>query len=143
MQPVQYFVPVFYKCCRRGACVSAKYMAEVQGYYKEYGINASYLEGESVVNTVGTGQCLWGTDHIATMLVPVTNGFLIVSKHKVIRKDGCVNLSAFHSSHRSRAVGNIAFTERALKEIAEDYIRLGIIEDKDMTADKVMVLLLF
>ncbi len=57
-----------------GACVSAKYMAEVQGYYKEYGINASYLEGESVVNTVGTGQCLWGTDHIATMLVPVTNG---------------------------------------------------------------------
>ena len=33
-----------------------------------------------------------------------------------------------------------AFTERALKEIAEDYIRLGIIEDKDMTADKVMEL---
>lgn len=57
-----------------GACVSAKYMAEVKGYYKEYGIKASYLEGESVVNTVGTGQCMWGTDHIATMLVPVTNG---------------------------------------------------------------------
>ena len=57
-----------------GACVSAKYMAEVQGYYEEYGINATYMEGESVVNTVGTGQCLWGTDHIATMLVPVTNG---------------------------------------------------------------------
>ena len=57
-----------------GACVSAKYMAEVQGYYKEYGINATYMEGESVVNTVGLGQCLWGTDHIATMLVPVTNG---------------------------------------------------------------------
>lgn len=57
-----------------GACVSAKYMAEVNGYYEEYGINATYLEGESVVNTVGTGQCMWGTDHIATMLVPVTNG---------------------------------------------------------------------
>lgn len=57
-----------------GACVSAKYMAEVQGYYEEYGINAVYMEGESVVNTVGTGQCMWGTDHIATMLVPVTNG---------------------------------------------------------------------
>ncbi|MGN1192446.1 MAG: ABC transporter substrate-binding protein [Dorea sp.] len=57
-----------------GACVSAKYMAEVQGYYEEYGINATYLEGDSVVNTVGTGQCMWGTDHIATMLVPVTNG---------------------------------------------------------------------
>lgn len=57
-----------------GACVSAKYMAEVNGYYEEYGINATYVEGESVVNTVGTGQCMWGTDHIATMLVPVTNG---------------------------------------------------------------------
>lgn len=57
-----------------GACVSAKYMAEVQGYYEEYGINATYLEGDSVVTTVGIGQCLWGTDHIATMLVPVTNG---------------------------------------------------------------------
>lgn len=56
-----------------GACVSAKYMAEVQGYYEEYGINATYMEGESVVQTVGTGQCQWGTDHIATMLVPVTN----------------------------------------------------------------------
>lgn len=57
-----------------GACVSAKYMAEVQGYYEEYGINAKYKAGSSVVETVGTGQCMWGTDHIATMLVPVTNG---------------------------------------------------------------------
>lgn len=57
-----------------GACVSAKYLAEVLGYYEEYGINATYLQGGSVVDTVGTGQCLWGTDHIATMLVPVTNG---------------------------------------------------------------------
>ena len=56
-----------------GACVSAKYMAEVLGYYEEYGINASYVEGSSVVETVGTGQCMWGPDHIATMLVPITN----------------------------------------------------------------------
>lgn len=56
-----------------GACVSAKYMAEELGYYEEYGINASYVEGSSVVETVGTGQCMWGTDHIATMLVPITN----------------------------------------------------------------------
>lgn len=57
-----------------GACVSAKYQAEMLGYYEEYGINAKYLAGGSVVDTVGTGQCMWGTDHIATMLVPVTNG---------------------------------------------------------------------
>ena len=57
-----------------GACVSAKYLAEELGYYEEYGSNATYVQGGSVVETVGTGQCMWGTDHIATMLVPVTNG---------------------------------------------------------------------
>ncbi|MBY0758142.1 MULTISPECIES: ABC transporter substrate-binding protein [Sellimonas] len=57
-----------------GACVSAKYLAEQLGYYEEYGINATYVQGGSVVETVGTGKCMWGTDHIATMLVPVTNG---------------------------------------------------------------------
>ena len=57
-----------------GACVSAKYLAEELGYYKEYGINAAFVQGGSVVDTVGTGKCMWGTDHIATMLVPVTNG---------------------------------------------------------------------
>ena len=57
-----------------GSCVSAKYQAEQLGYYEEYGINAKYLAGGSVVDTVGTGKCKWGTDHIATMLVPVTNG---------------------------------------------------------------------
>lgn len=57
-----------------GACVSAKYQAEALGYYQEYGINAKYLKGGSVVNTVGTGQAMWGTDHIATMLVPVAKG---------------------------------------------------------------------
>jgi len=57
-----------------GACVSAKYIAEALGYYKEYGINASCIQGSSAVETVGTGKCKWGTDHIATMLVPVANG---------------------------------------------------------------------
>lgn len=31
-----------------------------------------------------------------------------------------------------------AFTERALREIAEDYLRLGIITDSDLTADDIM-----
>lgn len=57
-----------------GQCVSAKYLAEQLGYYKEYGINAKYVQGNSVVETVGNGKALWGTDHIATMLVPVTKG---------------------------------------------------------------------
>ena len=57
-----------------GACVSAKYQAEALGYYEEYGINAKFLKGGSVVTTVGTGQAMWGTDHIATMLVPVAKG---------------------------------------------------------------------
>lgn len=79
-----------------GACVSAKYLAEELGYYKEYGINATYIEGESVVNTVGTGQCLWGTDHIATMLVPVTNGVdmtFVAGSHM-----GCKSIYVFNDS---------------------------------------------
>ncbi len=79
-----------------GACVSAKYLAEILGYYEEYGINATYLEGESVVNTVGTGQCLWGTDHIATLLVPVTNGVdmtFVCGSHM-----GCKSIFVFNDS---------------------------------------------
>ena len=57
-----------------GQCVPAKYLAEQLGYYKEYGINAKFVQGSSVVETVGNGKALWGTDHIATMLVPVTKG---------------------------------------------------------------------
>lgn len=79
-----------------GACVSAKYLAEELGYYEEYGINATYLEGSSVVDTVGTGQCKWGTDHIATMLVPVTNGVdmtFVCGSHM-----GCKSVYVFNDS---------------------------------------------
>lgn len=79
-----------------GQCVSAKYLAEQLGYYEEYGINATYVEGESVVNTVGTGKCLWGTDHIATMLVPITNGVdmtFVCGAHM-----GCKSIFAFKDS---------------------------------------------
>lgn len=79
-----------------GQCVSAKYLAEQLGYYKEYGINATYVEGSSVVDTVGTGKCMWGTDHIATMLVPVTNGVdmtFVCGAHM-----GCKSIYAFNDS---------------------------------------------
>ncbi len=56
-----------------GNCVSAKYMADVLGYYQEYGLNVDIMQGDSVSVAVGTGQALWGTDHIATLLVPITN----------------------------------------------------------------------
>ena len=56
-----------------GNCVSAKYMADVLGYYEEYGINAKIVQGDSTYMAVGTGQAMWGIDHIATMLVPITN----------------------------------------------------------------------
>ena len=36
--------------------MSAVYLAEALGYYEDYGINAEYIEGESVVITVGTGE---------------------------------------------------------------------------------------
>lgn len=79
-----------------GACVSAKYLAEELGYYQDYGINATYVEGDSVVNTVGTGKCMWGTDHIATMLVPITNGVnmtFVCGSHM-----GCKSVYVFNDS---------------------------------------------
>ena len=79
-----------------GQCVSAKYMAEQLGYYQDYGINATYVEGESVVNAVGTGKCMWGTDHIATMLVPITNGVnmtFVCGAHM-----GCKSVYVFNDS---------------------------------------------
>ena len=79
-----------------GACVSAVYLAEQLGYYEDYGIHAEYIEGESVVTTVGTGKCMWGTDHIATMLVPVTNGVemtFVAGAHM-----GCKSIYVFNDS---------------------------------------------
>ncbi len=79
-----------------GACVSAKYLAEELGYYEEYGINAAYVEGSSVVETVGTGKCMWGTDHIATMLVPITNKVdmtFVAGAHM-----GCKSIYVFNDS---------------------------------------------
>lgn len=76
--------------------MSAVYLAEALGYYEDYGINAEYIEGESVVITVGTGKCLWGTDHIATMLVPVTNGVdmtFVAGAHM-----GCKSIYVFNDS---------------------------------------------
>lgn len=79
-----------------GACVSAKYLAEQLGYYQDYGINATYMEGSSVVDAVGTGKCMWGTDHIATMLVPITNGVnmtFVCGSHM-----GCKSVYVFNDS---------------------------------------------
>ena len=85
-----------------GACVSAVYLAEALGYYEDYGINAEYIEGESVVITVGTGKCLWGTDHIATMLVPVTNG---VDMTFVAGATWAANPSTYSMTARLRRLG--------------------------------------
>lgn len=79
-----------------GSCVSAIYLAEGLGYYEDYGINAEYIEGESGVTAIGTGKCLWGTDHIATMLVPVTNGVemtFVAGAHM-----GCKSIYVFNDS---------------------------------------------
>ncbi|MDO4265840.1 MAG: ABC transporter substrate-binding protein [Eubacteriales bacterium] len=57
-----------------GACIAAQYLAEELGYYQEYGIDATYTQGNFVTDSVGTGKCMWGTEHIAQTLVPLTNG---------------------------------------------------------------------
>ena len=79
-----------------GNCVSAKYMADVLGYYEEYGINANIVQGDSTYMAVGTGQAMWGIDHIATMLVPITNdvGYTFVAGAHI----GCKTIFVLNDS---------------------------------------------
>ena len=57
-----------------GNCVSAQYIAEKMGYYAEYGIDATFVTGgDSAVAALGSNSIQWTIDHIATLLVPITN----------------------------------------------------------------------
>ena len=55
-------------------CSSGTSLAEYLGYYKEAGLTVEGIKGESYVETLGTGKAQVAIAHIATMLVPVTNG---------------------------------------------------------------------
>ena len=55
-------------------CSSSTSIADVRGYYEEAGLNVEGVKGSSYVEALGSGQAHVAICHIATNLVPITNG---------------------------------------------------------------------
>ncbi|MCR4963404.1 MAG: ABC transporter substrate-binding protein [Firmicutes bacterium] len=55
-------------------CSSGTSIAEHLGYYEDAGINVEGVKGEHYVEALGTGQVHIAICHIATSIVPITNG---------------------------------------------------------------------
>ena len=55
-------------------CTSGPNVADKQGFYAEAGLTAEGFKGTSYTEALGTAQVEVAVGHIATMLVPVTNG---------------------------------------------------------------------
>jgi len=65
-QPVKYYMS--------DGCTSGPTVADDLGYYTEAGLSAEGFKGTSYTEALGTQQATVAVGHIATMLVPVTNG---------------------------------------------------------------------
>ena len=55
-------------------CAAGITVAELLGYFDEIGLDTEMFKGASDVEAVGTGQVNAVITHIATLLVPITNG---------------------------------------------------------------------
>lgn len=55
-------------------CTAGSVVAEALGYFTEAGLTSEGFKGTSYTEALGTGQADVAIGHIATMLVPVTNG---------------------------------------------------------------------
>ena len=55
-------------------CTSGPNVANLLGYYEEAGLTAEGVKGTSYTEALGTGAAEVAVGHIATMLVPSTNG---------------------------------------------------------------------
>ena len=55
-------------------CTSGPVVADHLGYYTEAGLEAEGVKGTSYTEALGTSQATVAVGHIATMLVPITNG---------------------------------------------------------------------
>ncbi|MBQ7801103.1 MAG: ABC transporter substrate-binding protein [Oscillospiraceae bacterium] len=55
-------------------CTSGPTVADDLGYYEQAGLIAEGVKGNSIVEAIGTQQATVAVSHIATLLVPITNG---------------------------------------------------------------------
>ena len=65
-QPVKYYMS--------DGCTSGPTVADDKGFYAEAGLKAEGFKGTSYTEALGTQQATVAVGHIATMLVPITNG---------------------------------------------------------------------
>jgi len=65
-QPVKYYMS--------DGCTSGPTVADDKGFYEEAGLTAEGFKGTSYTEALGTRQATVAVGHIATMLVPITNG---------------------------------------------------------------------
>ena len=65
-KPVQYYMS--------DGCTSGPTVADDKGFYAEAGLTAEGFKGTSYTEALGTQQATVAVGHIATMLVPITNG---------------------------------------------------------------------
>jgi NitT/TauT family transport system substrate-binding protein len=65
-KPVQYYMS--------DGCTSGPTVADDKGFYAEAGLTAEGFKGTSYTEALGTQQATIAVGHIATMLVPITNG---------------------------------------------------------------------
>ena len=65
-QPVKYYMS--------DGCTAGPTVADDLGYYEEAGLTAEGFKGTSYTEALGTQQATVAVGHIATMLVPITNG---------------------------------------------------------------------
>ena len=55
-------------------CTSGPTVADDLKYYTEAGLTAEGVKGMTIVEAIGTGKATVAVSHIATLLVPITNG---------------------------------------------------------------------
>ena len=65
-QPVKFYMS--------DGCTSGPTVADDKGFYTEAGLTAEGFKGTSYTEALGTQQATVAVGHIATMLVPITNG---------------------------------------------------------------------
>ena len=65
-QPVKFYMS--------DGCTSGPTVADDKGFYAEAGLTAEGFKGTSYTEALGTQQATVAVGHIATMLVPITNG---------------------------------------------------------------------
>ena len=65
-KPVQFYMS--------DGCTSGPTVADYLGFYKEAGLTSEGVKGTSYTEALGTQQATVAVGHIATMLVPITNG---------------------------------------------------------------------